>query len=120
MANKREFKKAIEAIGASACDSMVSAYYDIKDADQEKISQAIEKLLGATAAAKSNADIAFRKKVREFENIKEYLKAKKAFYKDLFKNISDNFSTELNGALKELNAAVPQAAKEENKANVQK
>ena len=28
MANKREFKKYVEAIGASACDAMMATYFD--------------------------------------------------------------------------------------------
>ena len=115
MANKRDFKKYVDALGASACDSMLAAYYEIKDADKDKIEKAIAKVLGAIGVAKSNADITFDKRVKEFGSLQEYSKAKKEFFKNLFRKIYEDFTNELNEAIKELNDAVPQSAKEENK-----
>ena len=120
MANKREFKKSIDAVGASAIDTMMTAYYQVDEEAQDKIAKAIEKVLGATGAAKSNADITFDKGVKEFGNLKEYSVAKKKFYKALFDKVMENFSQELNDALKDFNAAIPQSLKDLNKAAVAK
>ena len=114
--NKRDFKKYVESIGNSACKSMVDIFESGKNPDQTKVTNAIEKVLSAVETAKSNADVTFDKGVKAFNNIVEYSKAKKAFYKQLFKKIYDVFYNDLEEALKEFNAGVPEEVKEENKA----
>lgn len=116
MANKRDFKKAVESLGDSACAQMVDIYDTVPEVDKDGVAKAVEKVLCATAAAKSNADVTFDKGVKAFENLMEYSKAKKAFYRQLFKKASDDFLNEINEALKIFNAAVPDNVKEENKA----
>ena len=116
MANKREFKKNVEAIGASACAPMMEIYQTLEEDKKETVEKAVAQVLGAVAAARSNADITFDKGVKAFENLKEYSKAKKDFYKKLFGKISDDFSKELEEALKLFNSAVPEEVKAENKA----
>jgi len=116
MANKRAFKKYAEALGATICEEMMMVYYNVEGADQDKIAKAIEKVLGTTSAAKSNANITFDKGVRAFENYKEYSEAKKSFFRAMFNKISVDFSQQIDEALKLFNSAVPAAAKESNKA----
>lgn len=114
MANKRDFKKAVELVGDSACGSMVDIYDTVENVDKDKVAKAIEQVIGAVAAAKSNADITFDKGVRAFDNIVEYSKAKKAFYRQLFKKIKDDFYKELDEAVKLFNSAVPEEEKAKN------
>ena len=116
MGNKREFKKYVDAVGASACESMMDAYYNIKGADKDAIEKAIARVLGATGAARSNADITFDKGVKAFDSLKDYYVAKKDFFKKLYKKINDDFMAELDAAVKDFNAAIPQEVKDENKA----
>lgn len=113
--NKRDFKKYVEALGDSACASMVDVYETTKDVDQTKVSNAVKKVLGAVAAAKSNADVTFDKGVKAFENLLAYSKAKKAFYRQLFNKITEDFYKELDEAVKEFNSAIPEEVKAENK-----
>lgn len=113
--NKQQFKKAAEAIGASICDEMMTVYYNEKGVDQDKISQAVAKVLGATAAAKSNANVFFDRGRKSFAVAAEYNKAKSEFFKKLFKRIHADFNSEISAALKLFNEAVPQAVKEANK-----
>ena len=118
MANKREFKKALEFIGSSALEPMMAAYEKANEDNKNKIGEAVNKIIDAIAAARSNADITFDKGVKAFENLKEYSVAKKNFYKKLFQKINDDFTKELEEALKEFNATVPDDVKEENKNKV--
>ena len=37
MANKRDFKKSIDAIGGAICNEMMVAYYNIEGADKNAI-----------------------------------------------------------------------------------
>ena len=114
--NKRDFKKYVESVGDSACASMVDVYETVPNVDKTKVTNAIEKVISAVAAAKSNADVTFDKGVKAFDNIVAYSKAKKAFYSQLFKKIYDDFYKDLDEAVKEFNTAVPEEVKAENKA----
>lgn len=118
MANKREFKKYVDAVGASICDTMTMAFYNVEGADKDGISKAIEKVLGAVAAARSNSDICFDRGVKAFENLAEYSKAKKDFFKKLYAKIDEDFSKEIDEAMKLFNNSIPQKVKDENKASV--
>lgn len=113
--NKQQFKKAVEAVGASICNEMMTVYYNEKGVDQDKISQAVVKVLGATGAAKSNANVFFDKGRRAFTTDQEYTKAKHEFFKKLFDKIHKDFNEEISAALKLFNEAVPQAVKDANK-----
>lgn len=115
MANKREFKKYVDALGASVIDEMVIAFYNVKGADRDKISQAIETALGAVGKAKNNANVFFDKGVRAFENVSEYSKAKKEFFKTLFNKIESEFDEDINKALKLFNDSLPSDEKARNK-----
>lgn len=116
--NKRDFKKYVESVGDSACASMAEVYDSVEKIDKAKVADAVEKVIAAVAAAKSNADITFDKGAKAFDNLKEYSKAKKAFFKQLFEKIYKDFYNELDEALKEFNSAVPKEVKEENKASI--
>ena len=118
MANKREFKKYVESVGDSACASMVDVYETVDNVDKATMAKAIEKVICAVAAAKSNADVTFDKGVKAFENLGAYSKAKKTFYKQLFTKVNEDFYKDLDEAVKLFNSAVPQEVKEENKASV--
>lgn len=115
MANKRDFKKYADAVGASACEAMMNTYYAVEGVDKNVISEAIEQVLCAVASARSNADITFDKGVKAFASPAEYSKAKKEFYKKLFVKINADFASNLDKAIKTFNAAIPAEAKEELK-----
>ena len=118
MANKRDFKKYVEALGSSACESMVDVYDNVENVDKDGIAKAIEKVLCAVAAAKSNADVTFDRGVKAFANLGEYSKAKKEFYRQLFTKVNEDFFSQIDEALKLFNESVPEEKKEENKAAV--
>ena len=118
--NKRDFKKYVESVGDSACASMVDVYESVENVDKAKVADAVEKVIGAVAAAKSNADITFDKGVKAFNSLQEYSKAKKAFFRQLFNKIYEDFYKQLDEAVKEFNSAVPDDVKKENKEAVAK
>lgn len=116
MGNKREFKKNVQAVGDSVCAEMVDVFDTVENVNKDEVAKAVEKVICAIAAAKSNADVTFDKGVKAFPNIVEYSKSKKAFYRQLFKKVTDDFYKDIDEALKIFNAAVPDEVKEENKA----
>lgn len=115
MANKRDFKKSVDAIGASVCNDMMVAYYNIPGADRKKIAEAIQKVLTAIANAKDNANVYFDRGVKAFDDHQAYAKAKGEFFKALFHKIDSEFAEELSTAVKEFNSAIPEVAKAKNK-----
>ncbi len=115
MANKRDFKKAVDAVGASVIDEMMIAYYNVQNADKEAIANSVSTILGAIEKAKDNSNVYFDKGVKAFENKAEYAKAKKGFFKALFNKIHTEFSEQIDQAVKAFNNAIPQEVKEHNK-----
>lgn len=115
MANKREFKKYADALGASVIDEMISAYHNVEGADRDKIADSMKMVLGAIGKAKNNANVFFDKGPKAFDSMQDYAKAKRAFFRALFDKIETEFSEEVNAALKEFNAALPEAEKARNK-----
>ena len=115
MANKREFKKYADALGASVIDEMISAYYNVKDVDREKVAKSMEMVLGAIGKAKNNANVTFDKGVKAFPDLKAYSVAKKNFFKSLFDKIETESGEEVNQALHIFNSALPEEEKSRNK-----
>lgn len=114
MVNKRDFKKYVEAVGASVCNGMMEAYYNIDGIDKKAVEEAVTKVLGAVGAAKSNANRFFDRGPKGFADIKEYSHAKREFFRALFNKITTDYSKEIEEALKQFNAAVPESARKAN------
>lgn len=115
MANKRTFKKYISAVGASICDEMMITYYNVDGANKEEIANAIEKVLLAITNAKNNANLYFDRGPKGYDNLKDYSKAKEDFFKALFDKIVNSFTKEIDSAIKQFNAAIPDEVKASNK-----
>lgn len=115
MANKRDFKKFVDALGASVIEEMMVAYYNCDGADAEAISAAAGKVITAIETAKDHSNIYFDRGARSFADHKEYSKAKRAFFKALFNKIIADFDSQLSEALKMFNGAIPAAVKEAQK-----
>ncbi len=115
MPNKREFKKYVDALGASMASQIAGAYEFVEGADKEALQQAYTQLLGAVAAAKSNANRFFDRGRKGFGDPKEYGRSKHEYFRSLFNKIEKDFSDEVNAALKVFNAALPASEKEAQK-----
>lgn len=115
MANKRDFKKYVDALGASIVSEVAVAYENVKEANKEELQKAYCEVLGAVGAAKSNANRFFDRGRKGFGDVKEYSKAKREYFKSLFNKIEKDFSEQVNSAIKTFNAALPASEKEANK-----
>lgn len=107
MANKRQFKKSVEALTSALVDEMMASYYNEKDADREKISQAITKIVGAMGKAKSDAGKLFGKGVKEFEDLSAYNKAKAQHTREKYEAAIAGYNDALGEALKAYNEGMP-------------
>lgn len=115
MANKREFKKYVDAVGASACEAMMATYYNCEGVDQDAVEKAMSKVLAAVGTARAHSNVKFDKGVKAFADSKEYKKAKEEFSDKVFNKINNDFAAQLDEALKIFNAAIPQKEKDANK-----
>lgn len=107
MANKRDFKKSVEALSSALVDEMMASYYNEKNADREKISQAITKIVAAMGKAKRESGKVFGKGVKEFENLAAYNKAKSLHTKEKYDAAIAGYNEALGEALKAYNEAMP-------------
>ncbi len=115
MTNKRDFKKYANALGSSVAQEMMTAYYNVEGIDREAVANAVKKVITAIEDAKNNANVFFDRGAKSFADHKEYAVAKRKFFRSLFQKIEKDFSDKINEALKEFNAAVPEAAKQAQK-----
>ena len=116
MPNKREFKKYADALGASVVEEMMIAYYNVEGADRKAIGDAVGKVLAAIEDAKNKSNVYFDKGAQAFRgDMKEYAKEKRAFFRALFNKIENDFNDQINAAIKEFNAALPESVKRAQK-----
>lgn len=107
MANKRDFKKSVEALSSALVDEMMASYYNVKDADREKITTAITKVIAAMGKAKKDSNKLFGKGVKEFESLAAYNAAKAQHNKEKFNNAINEYNNALGEALKAYNEGMP-------------
>lgn len=105
--NKREYKKAVEALGSGMCIEIFNIGATEKNVDAVKMQQAMSIVWNAMENTKRGANIFFDKRARDFENHLEYKKAKAVFFKNLFERLNSEFESKLEEALKLVNEAAP-------------
>lgn len=115
MANKRTFKKTVDCLSGAICEDIMINFFAIKDIDKEKADASVARILDVTDAVRIGANHVFGKCVRDFADKKEYMKAKKAFFKKHFAELNATYGSNISEAIKEFNASVPDKIKEENK-----
>ena len=115
MANKRILKKSVDDLGNSIIEEMAISFYNVENVNKDLISQAISKVLKAMNDAHVKICVHFDKKRRDFESEKEYYTAKKAFIKNNYDELIEDFNNQIEAAMKDFNEAIPAAEKEANK-----
>lgn len=115
MPNKREFKKYVDALGASIVEEMMISYYNVEGADRNKIADAVGKVIDAIENAKNMANIPLYRGKRSFASEKEYAKEKRDYFRALFGKITSEFGAVVNSAMKDFNSALPVAYKQAQK-----
>ena len=107
MANKRQIKKAIR----NACGDIAGECIFAESAFGENKLEEWDSIIIDTALLQQEAlnrvNNQFGKKVKDFANRKEYNKARRAFFKEREKELSDYFRTEVENIAKRKNALMP-------------
>lgn len=112
MANKREFKKYVNAVCDNIISDMTYASLTLEGVDTKAIDDCCIDILKAGSLAIMKSNVKFDKTERAFDNKADYNKAKFHFFRELYKKTNKEFAASLNEAIKKFNTAVPSAAKE--------
>lgn len=115
MANKREFKKYVTAVSTGLVNDMMTAYYCVKEADKEKIDNAIVKILAAGEKAIMKTNVKFDRTLKAFEDKKNYKTEKAKFFTTVYDKANKEFGAEIKEAVKIYNEAFPAEVKKELK-----
>ncbi|MCM1319140.1 MAG: hypothetical protein NC217_02015 [Muribaculaceae bacterium] len=113
MSNKREFKKSIDAISTSAATYMMDVSILVDGVNEEEITKAVALILTAAESAILKSNVKFDKSPKAFPE-GGYAKARRAFYKQMYANITKEFNEALDKAVKIFNGAIPAEVKQEN------
>lgn len=107
MANKRQIKKAIQ----NACGDIAGECIFAESAFGENNREAWDSIIIDTALLQQEAvnrvSNRFDKKVKDFANRKEYNKARRAFFKQFEKELSEYFRAEVSNIAKRMNELMP-------------
>ena len=107
MASKRQIKKAIQ----NACADIAGECIFAESAFGENKIEEWDSIIIDTALlqqeAVNRANNHFDKKVKDFANRKEYNKARRAFFKQSEKELSDYFHAQVENIVKRMNALMP-------------
>lgn len=111
MANKRQFKKSLDALSSALVNEMMASLYNVKEADSKKINEAISKIASAMVKAKKDSNVLFGKGMKEFASIEEYNKAKAEHSKAKYHEAIAAYNEALSEALKAYNEGMPANSK---------
>lgn len=107
MANKRQFKKSVEALSSALVSEMMASLYEEKATDAAKVNDAISKIAAAMVKVRKDTNKLFGKGLKEFANVAEYNKAKSQFTKEKYDKAIADYNEALSEALKLYNEGMP-------------
>lgn len=107
MANKRQFKKSLDALSSALVNEMMASLYNVEGAEASKINEAISKIAGAMVKAKKDTNKLFGKGMKEFENLAAYNASKAKFTKEKYDSAIAAYNDSLGEALKAYNEGMP-------------
>ncbi len=118
-ANKRLLKKEIHRICGALAGECVLAKIAIPGIDREKLNELIYQLAELQESALRLVSVDFPRTPKSFATKKEYVDARRAYFKASFAKLKEHFNTRVQEILKEMNATVPGAnTPEERKAQM--
>lgn len=115
MANKRQLKKYIRYVsGDIASEILVASAFDSR-IDRAKVEEIIRAIAKAQTQALDHCSFSFDRAVKDFETPAAYRKARHAYNKMAFDKVGTEFRQAVEAIVKEMNEALPQQVKDENK-----
>lgn len=116
MSDKRSLKKAIaDTCGALAYECVIAEEY-VEGIDTDSMDNIILAIAQLQDHAISRCSISFDKTPKDFENGAAYNKARHEYFAEAFRNLRKEFDEKVGEIIKEMNALLPAAQREANKA----
>ena len=111
MANKRDLKKFIRnTCGALAVD-MVLARDAFPQIDRKNVHNIVLDAARLQARTIRRVSIDFDRSLKDFADAKEYNKARSKYYREAYTKLLNDFDAEVEGIVKQMNAALPAEVK---------
>lgn len=107
MANKRSLKKQIRYICGDIAGESLIAKALIPGVDCDAMTQVIVKAAELQSTALCRTNISFDKTPKDFATIAEYRAARRKYYNQAFKKLSESFNNQVVAVVKDMNAAMP-------------
>ena len=116
MANKRDLKKSIAYVCADIAGECIFAQQCFEGIDVEKMDEVIIRVALLQDEATKRISVDYDKKPGDFKaNKAEYRKGRKAYFKSVAKAIAEFMNSEVEDIVKQMNALMPEAQKQDNK-----
>lgn len=115
MANKRDLKKEIKYVCGDLAAECLLAKNFVKGVDGDVMKEIINKIADLQVSVLANTSFSFDKLPGDFENRQDYRKAREEYYKKAYTSLRSKFYDKVNALVKEMNAALPQEVKDNNK-----
>ena len=105
--NKRDIKKSIIYTCGEIASEAAFTGAVMNGGDIELMSQAIIDAAKLQSKSLTKVSVAFDRQPKDFENRKEYNKARKAYNKKAFAALTEEFNEKLLEIIKKMNSALP-------------
>lgn len=115
MANKRQLKKQIRYTCGDMAAELLCACACYDGFDDAQVSEIIGKIAALQVDSLKNISFGFDKNHKSFDNAADYNKARAAYNRAAYRKLRADFLDSVKAIVKEMNAAMPQAVKDENK-----
>lgn len=115
MANKRELKKEIQYVCGDLAAECLLAKNFVKGVDANAMKEIIGKIADLQVSALGHVSFSFDRLPHDFESGHAYRKARREYFKTAYKSLREKFYDKVNALVKEMNAALPQEVKDNNK-----
>lgn len=116
MANKRQLKKHIRYVCGDMAAEILCARAAFDGFDNDAVAQIIGKIANLQVQTLDKVSFSFDKARNNFADEHEYNKAHKAYYRAAFAKLNKEFVDGVKDIVKDMNAAMPQAVKDQLKA----
>ena len=112
MTNKRQLKKYIHNTCGELAAELILASRIFDGYDQAAVDKIIIEIAALQNAALSNANFSFDKVAHDFENKAEYRKALCSYRRIAYAKLLDDFSTDIEALVKQMNEVTPQTVRD--------
>ena len=120
MANKRIVKKNIHKLCGALAAELLSAASCIEGFDHSKVSETVGRIAQLQVNSLAHCSFAFDKTPSDFADARAYHAARRSYNRAAFARLQADIDAETASILKEMNAMLPQAAREAVKAAAKK